>query len=51
MILWMTKDAFWAAILGIVVIVLFVGYNTNRSLKRRYKIVKRESSDSPSRWN
>lgn len=51
MILWMTKDAFWAAVLGIVVIVLFVGYNTSRSLKRRYKIVKREDSDSQSKWN
>lgn len=38
MILWMTKDAFWAAMLGIVIIALFVGYNTSRSFKRR-KIV------------
>jgi hypothetical protein len=51
MVLWMTKDAFWAAVLGIVVIVLFVGYNTSRSLKRRYKIVERKDSDSPSKWN
>lgn len=51
MVLWMTKDAFWAAILGIVVIALFVGYNTSRSLKRRYKVVKREGSDSQSKWN
>lgn len=39
MILWMTKDAFWAAMLGIVIIALFVGYNTSRSFKRRNKIV------------
>jgi hypothetical protein len=45
MVFWMTKDAFWAAALGIVVIALFVGYNTNRSLHRRYKIVKRQEGD------
>jgi hypothetical protein len=47
----MTKDAFWAAVMGIVIIALFVGYNTSRSLKRRYKIVKRENGDSASKWN
>ncbi|HZY98451.1 MAG TPA: hypothetical protein VFE36_02670 [Candidatus Baltobacteraceae bacterium] len=51
MILWMTRDAFWAAVLGIVVIALFVGYNTSKSLKRRYRLVKRDDSDAPSKWN
>ena len=47
----MTKDAFWAAVMGIVIIALFVGYNTSRALKRRYKIVKREDGDSSPKWN
>jgi hypothetical protein len=47
----MTRDAFWAAVLGIVVIALFVGYNTSKSLKRRYRLVKRDDSDAPSKWN
>lgn len=51
MILWMTKDAFWAAVLGVVIIALFVGYNAGRSLKRRYKIVERGDSDSRPKWN
>ena len=50
MVLWMTKDAFWAGLLGIAVIIAFVAYNTSRSFKRRYKIVKRDDSES-SRWN
>ena len=53
MILWMTRDAFSAAMLGIVVIVLFVGYNSARKFLR--KEVERAKTASKakniSRWN
>jgi hypothetical protein len=35
MILWMTRDAFSAAVLGFAIIVLFVGYNSARHGRRR----------------
>ena len=50
MVLWMTRDGFYAALLGIAVILAFVGYNTYRSVRRRYKVVRREDPPS-SKWN
>lgn len=51
MILWLTRDGFAAALMGIVVVLAFVGYNAARSLKRRYTIVRREGEETKSRWN
>jgi hypothetical protein len=52
MILWMTRDAFSAAILGFVVIVLFVGYNSARHFRKRLDSPKPpRDRDRPSTWN
>jgi hypothetical protein len=56
----MTHDAFAAALLGLVVILTFVGYNSSRNFKKeaeRKRIAgktepKIESKpDNPARWN
>ncbi|HTU83599.1 MAG TPA: hypothetical protein VMF61_15830 [Candidatus Acidoferrales bacterium] len=41
MILWLTRDGFYAGLLGVGIVVAFVGYNTYRSLRRRYAVVRR----------
>jgi hypothetical protein len=51
MILWMTRDAFSAAMLGFVVIVLFVGYNSARKFRKDAERAKAAKADSPSHWN
>ena len=51
MVFWMTRDAFYAGLRGVGVIVLFVGYNTLRSLRRRYTIVRRDEQSDTSKWN
>jgi hypothetical protein len=48
----MTRDAFSAAMLGFVVIVLFVGYNSARKFRKETERAKAAvKADKPSRWN
>jgi hypothetical protein len=48
----MTRDAFSAAMLGIVVIVLFVGYNSARKFRKDAERAKTASKPkNSSRWN
>jgi hypothetical protein len=48
----MTRDAFSAAMLGFVVIVLFVGYNSARKFRKDAERAKTaRKADTPSRWN
>jgi hypothetical protein len=48
----MTRDAFSAAMLGFVVIVLFVGYNSARKFRKDAERPKAApKADSSSRWN
>ena len=60
MVLWMTHDAFAAALLGLVIILTFVGYNSSRNFKKEAERksvagksdAKIESKpDNPARWN
>ena len=51
MILWMSRDAFLAAMLGIVIILAFVGYNTARTLRRKYKVVRHDDERGSAKWN
>ena len=48
----MTRDAFSAAMLGIVVIVLFVGYNSAQKFRKEAERAKTASkTKNTSRWN
>jgi hypothetical protein len=48
----MTRDAFSAGLLGILVIVLFVGYNSAQKFKKEAERAKTAAkADRPSRWN
>lgn len=54
MILWMTRDGFYAALLGLGIVAAFVAYNTIRSLRRRFKVVRREEEEANGqrgKWN
>jgi hypothetical protein len=51
MLLAMTRDGVMAAVLGIAIVVAFVGYNTIRTLRRRYTLVKREPPKGPGSLN
>jgi hypothetical protein len=48
----MTRDAFSAAMLGFVVIVLFVGYNSARKFRKdAERAAAARKADRSSRWN
>jgi hypothetical protein len=49
----MTRDAFSAAMLGFLVIVLFVGYNSARHFRKSDEAAAKAARDreKPSHWN
>jgi hypothetical protein len=51
MVLWMTRDAFWASVLGVAIVVWFVGYNSVRSFRRRYRVERRDRPGDSTKWN
>jgi hypothetical protein len=57
MILWMTRDAFTAAVFGVLIVIVFVGYNSARHVRKNEAAAKKVASktdaerERPSRWN